>query len=130
MKRKGITQRKVPIPVFDIKRYLQGTDLLTVVQLGPEDYRPVINDSWTERVVEYEDDETGEVKEVKESVLNIKMDDGLNKAWKSSWDASAKKAYSLSTFFTQFQTPIAIAIVIIAVFVGFAIIWARLGSLC
>lgn len=105
--------------VFDIRKFLQGTDLLTVVQLGPEDYRPVLNDSWTS----YVDDETGE----KVAMLNIKVDTGLNKAWKSAFDASAKKAYSLQSFLQQFQTPIAVGIVILCCFVGFAILWTRIG---
>lgn len=130
IKREGEKIKKVPMPIFDIKRYLQGTDIMTVIQLGPEDYRPVLNDSWTERVVEYIDEDTGKEKKLKESIMDIKIDDGLNKAWKSAWDNAAKKAYSLSTFFSQFQTPIAIGIVIIALFVGFAIIWTRLGNIC
>lgn len=125
LKRKG--HKAVPMKIFDVKRYLQGSDLLTVIQVGPEDYRPVLNDSWTEVEEEYEDDETGEIKIVKESILNIKIDSGLNKAWKSAWDAAAKKAYSLQSFFNQFQTPIAVGIVILCCFVGFAILWTRLG---
>ena len=124
--------------VFDVKKYLQGSDLLTVIQVAPEDYRPVLNESWTEYKIEKIDKKTGEiVKDVngkivyeKLSIIDIKIDSGLNKAWKSSWDAAAKKVYSLQSFFSQFQTPIAIGIVILSSFVGFAIIWTRLGSVC
>ena len=136
IKRKGI--KAIPMEVFDPKKYLQGSDLLTVIQVASEDYRPVLNDSWTEYKIEKRDKQTGEILRDAEGnilyeklgVLNIKIDSGLNKAWKSSWDASAKKAYSLQSFFAQFQTPIAIGIVIISSFVGFAIIWTRLGSVC
>ncbi|KKM69075.1 hypothetical protein LCGC14_1454460 [marine sediment metagenome] len=136
IKRKGV--KAVAMQVFDVKKYLQGSDLLTVIQLAPEDYRPVLNESWTEYKIEKIDKKTGEVvrdadgKIVYEklSIIDIKVDSGLNKAWKSSWDAAAKKAYSLQSFFAQFQTPIAIGIVIISTFVGFAIIWTRLGSVC
>lgn len=121
----GKFSKGVAIRIFDIRRYLQGGSIITVLQVGPEDYRPVLNDSWTEHVSVYKDDQTGEVKEVKESILNIKVDSGLNKAWKSSWDAAAKKAYSISSFMSQFQTPIAIGIVIICCFVGFAILWTK-----
>lgn len=119
----------VPMKVVNITRYLQGSDLMTVIQVGPQDYRPVLNDSWTEHIVEYED-EKGNVIEQKEAIINIKADTGLNKPWKSAWEAASKTAYSISTFLTQFQTPIAVAIVIIACFVGFAIIWTRLPSVC
>ncbi len=133
VKRKGWLMPKIKLKVFDIRRYLQGVDLLTVIQVGSDDYRLVLNDSWTEHLVEYEelDDNgkpTGEVKEVKESILNIKIDTGLNKAWRSAAEAAAKKAYSLGSFFSQFQTPIAIGIVIICCFVGFAILWVRIGA--
>lgn len=119
--------RAVPIPIFDIRRYIQGSRIITVVQVGPEDFRPVLNDSWTEHVQTYKNDETGEIKEVKESILNIKVDSGLNKAWKSSWEGAAKNAYSIRSFFSQFQTPIAIGIVILCCFVGFAILWTKVS---
>lgn len=121
----GKFSKGVPIRIFDIRRYIQGTSIITLLQVGPEDFRPVLNDSWTEHVVTYKDDKTGETKDVKESILNIKVDSGLNKAWKSSWDAAAKNAYSIRAFLSQFQTPIAIGIVIICCFVGFAILWTK-----
>ena len=121
--------KAVAMKVIDIRRYLQGSDLLTVIQVGPEDYRPVLNDSWTSHIVSYED-ENGKKEEVKESILNIKVDTGEYKAWKSSWDSAAKKAYSLSSFLQQFAVSISIAIVLLACFVGFAIIWTRLPSVC
>jgi hypothetical protein len=123
----GKFSQGIAIKIFDIRRYLQGGSIITVLQVGPEDYRPVLNDSWTEYIATYKDDITGEVKEVKESILNIKVDSGLNKAWKSSWDSAAKNAYSIKSFFSQFQTPIAIGIVIICCFVGFAILWTKVG---
>lgn len=138
IKRKGSGFRPIAMKVFDIRKYLQGADLLTVIQVASEDYRPVLNDSWTEFKTEKRDRKTGEIIKDKDgnivweklSILNIKVDSGLNKAWKSAWDAAAKKAYSLQSFFAQFQTPIAIGIVILSTFVGFAIIWTRLGSIC
>ena len=127
IKRKGL--KAVPIKIIDVRRYLQGNDLITVLQVGPEDYRPVVNDSWIEYVREYED-EKGNIIEQKESVLNIKVDTGLNKPWKSAWDSASKRAYSLVSFLQQFQTPIAIAVVVLAVFVGIAILWTRLPTIC
>ena len=121
----GRFSKGVAIKIFDIRRYLQGTSVITVIQVGPEDFRPVLNDSWTEHIELYKDDTTGEVVEVKESILNIKVDSGLNKAWKSSWDSAAKNAYSIRSFMSQFQTPIAVGIVIICCFVGFAILWSK-----
>ena len=99
----------------------------------------MLNESWEEYEEEeqmvdgkgnpVEDSEGNPVYE-KAAIINIKVDPGLNKAWRAAWSQAAKQAYSLKSFFTQFQTPIAIAIVIIAVFVGFAMVWTRLGSIC
>lgn len=121
----GMWSNGVAIKIFDIRKYLQGDRIITVVQVGPEDYRPVLNDSWTKHTVTYRDDKTGAIQEVKESILNIKVDSGLNKAWKSAWDESAKNAYSIRSFMSQFQTPIAVGLVIICCFVGFAILWSK-----
>lgn len=123
----GKFSKGVAMRIFDIRRYLQSGDVLHVIQVGPEDFRPILVDSWTEHIETYKDDKTGEVKEVKESILNIKVDSGLNKAWKSSWDSAAKNAYSIRNFMTQFQTPIAIGIVIVCCFVGFAVLWSKVN---
>jgi len=122
----GIFQPKIPLKIFDPKRYLQGDRLITVVQLSPIDYRPVLPESFLEHTVDYIDDKTGEVSKVKESILEIKCDEGHSKAWQQAFDAASKQAYSLKSFIQQFQTPIAIAIVLIAVFVGFAAVWTQL----
>jgi hypothetical protein len=111
-----------PMKVFDVRKYLQGTDLLTVLQIAPGIYKPVLNHSWTE----YIDDKTGE----KAATIDIKVDIGDDKAWQSAFEEAARSAYSLQSLIQQFQTPIAIGIVIICCFVGFAVIWTRLGAIC
>lgn len=139
LKRPGTFQSAIAIPIFDLRKYIQGDNVVTFIQLGPEDYRPVLNNSWEE----YENDEPitdkdgkvmvdegGNPVHEKAALMSIRINPGLNKAWSVAWRQAAKQAYSLKSFFTQFQTPIAIAIVIIAVFVGFAIMWSRLGSVC
>jgi len=126
IKRSGVTSPKVPLKIFDPKRYLQGDRLITVLQLSPTDYRPVLPKSFLTHEVKYTDDKTGEVHTIKESVLNIKCDTGHSKAWQQSFEAASKQAYSLKSFIQQFQTPIAIAIVLVAVFVGFAALWTQM----
>jgi hypothetical protein len=123
----GKFSKGVAIKIFDIRKYIQGSDIITVLQVGPQDYRPVLNDTWTEYVTTQQDEKTGEIVEVKEAIINIKVDSGADKAWKSSWDVSAKKAYSIQSMLSQFQTPIAIGIVIICCFVGFAILYTKMG---
>lgn len=127
IKRKKL--KRIPMKIFDIRRYLQGEDTITVIQVGVEDFRPVLNNSWTKHEVTYVNEKGQEISQ-KEAVLNIKVDTGLNKAWKSSFEAAAKKAYSLQSLLNQFQVPISIAIVVISVFVGVAILWTKIGSMC
>lgn len=139
VKRPGTFQKGIAVRIFDIRKYIQGDNVVTFIQASPEELIPVLNSSWEE----YEEDtpmkdkkgnpirdEEGNLVYEKAAILNIKVDTGLNKAWRAAWVQAAKQAYSLKSFFTQFQTPIAIAIVIIAVFVGFAMMWTRLGSIC
>jgi hypothetical protein len=126
IKRPGFMQPKIPLKIFDPKRYLQGSDLMTVIQLSPVDYKPVLPDSFLEVDVNYQDDETGKIYKVKESVLNIECDTGHDKAWQVAFETAAKRAYTLQSFFQQFQTPITIAIVLVAVFVGIAALWSQL----
>ena len=126
IKRPGFAQPKIPLKIFDPKRYLQGTDMITVVQLSPVDYRPVLPKSFLEYEIEYIDDETGERSMQKEGVMTMECDTGATKAWVVSFEAAAKKAYSLQSFMQQFQTPIAIAIVLVSVFVGIAALWTQL----
>ncbi len=128
IRRPGFFQPKIALQIFDPKRYLQGSDLLTVIQLSPLDYRPVLPKSFQEMEVKHVDDKTGEVTMVKEAIMNMECDTGASKAWQTAFDAAAKKAYSLQSFFAQFQTPIAIAIVLVAVFVGIAALWTQMPN--
>ena len=128
IKRPGFNQPKLPLKIFDPKRYLQGSNLLTVIQLSPVDYRPVLPDSFLEHTAEYKDEKTGKITEVQESILKIKCDTGHSKAWQVSWDAATKKAYSLQSFMNQFQTPIAVGFVVVCVFVGIAALWSQMPS--
>lgn len=140
VKRPGMMQKAIPVKIFDIRKYVQGGSVVTFLQISGDELVPIINKSWEEYEADQPmrdkktgkillDDEGNTIHE-KAAVLNIRVDTGLNKAWKAAWTQAAKQAYSLKSFLTQFQTPIAIAIVIIAVFVGFAMMWTRLGSVC
>lgn len=152
IKRPSFLSPKIPMKIFDPKRYLQGDKLLTVIQLSSTDYRPVLPQSFLEYDMDYKCDKDyseghsflsrlnvfrskedqikslkkGDIVQVKEVVLNIKCDTGASKAWQQAFDAASKQAYSLKSFMQQFQTPIAIAIVLVAVFVGFAALWTQM----
>jgi hypothetical protein len=126
IKRKGVTG-KIPMKVFDIKKYIQGVDLLTAIQLSSLDVRPVLNDSYTNRVAGYKIID-GKKIPIYDSIMNIKVDNGDNRAWLDSWNSASKKAFSIQNFLNQFQTPIAIGIVVLSCFIGFAILWTRVGA--
>ena len=120
-------RKPFPLKIFDVRKFLQGTDTITVIQLSPEEYVPVLPKSFLMHDVEYVNKETGAVSIQKEAILNIEADEGKNKAWKEAFEQASKQAYSLTTFFTQFQTPIAVAIVLVASFAGFTMLWTRIG---
>jgi len=114
-------RRAVPMKIFDIRRYLQGSDLITVLQVGPRDYRPVLNSSWSKHTV------VKDGKKYKEAVLNIETETEQDKAWKASWEEAAKNAFTITSFLRNFQTPIAIGIVVLCCFIGFAILWTKIA---
>jgi len=148
IKRPGKGMGWSPMKIFDVKRYLQGSNLLTVIQVGADDFRPVLNRSYTEHEVEYIDetkpltDANGnavvnsagnpvyETTTVKEAVMNIKTEHGRNKAWRIAWEDAARNAFTIQSILRQYQTPIAIGIVVVCCFLGFAILWTKLSTVC
>lgn len=120
VKRKGF--KKVMMKAFDTRKYLQGNNLLTVVQLSPIHYIPVIPKSYTQLI----DAKTGR----KAALLDVYADFSESRSWKNSVERDFKKAFSITNMIQQFQVPIAIGLTAIMIFVGFAIIWGRLPSIC
>ena len=70
IKRPGRKMKWEPMEPFDVKEYLQGHDMLTVIQVGPGDYRPVANKSYTEHEVQYSD-ETKPLKDKEGNLISI-----------------------------------------------------------
>jgi hypothetical protein len=113
-------KRKKPVPLkpFDVKRYLLGNDFLSVIQVGIEDYRPVLPESFLDMV----DDSTGE----EAALMNIKIDTSEQKAWKESFEREAKLAYSLNSILQQYVQYIGFGILFFMIFIGFAILYGRI----
>lgn len=149
IKRPGRFSKPIPMKIFDVKKYMQGSDLLTVIQVSAEDYRPILNSSYSKHFITVNDetkplkDEEGnpivdsntgkqlyETKEIEEYTMDIKTETGKNKAWRTAWEEAAKNAYTISSFLRQYSAPISIGIVVICCFVGFAILWTKLSSVC
>lgn len=140
--------KPIPMKIFDTRRYMQGSDLITVIQAGPEDFRPVLNKSWSKHSI-YIDDETRPVMdengnlivdqnnkqiyhktEIKESVINMQTETGKNKAWKAAWEEAAKNAYTIRSFLREHAAAVSVSVVVISCFVGFAILWTKLSTVC
>lgn len=115
---KRLKKKKVAMKPFDVKRFLQGSDLLTVVQVGIEDYRPVLQESYLDMV----DEETGE----EAALMKAKIDTSESKSWKSSFERETKNAYSIQTLFQQYAQYIGFGILFFMIFVGFAILYGRI----
>jgi hypothetical protein len=111
-------KKPVPMKPFDVKRYLQGSDILSVVQVGIEDYRPILPESYIEMV----DEKTGE----QAALLIAKIDTSQSKSWRSSFERSNKEAFSLSSLFDQYKDFIGFGILFFMIFVGFAILYGRM----
>lgn len=116
IKRKG--KKAVSMKPFDVKRYLQGGNLLTVVQVGAEQYIPVFIESYLEMV----DEKTGE----EGALMKIKIDTTESKSWKNSFEREAKSAYSIIGLLAQYAPYIGIGLVLIFNFIGFAILYGKI----
>lgn len=102
LKRKG--KKEIPMKPFNLARYLQGEDLLTVVQTGANDYTPVMPESFC-----LYQDEHGE----EATLLSLRADTSESKAWKNSFERDAKSAYSISSLLAQYAPVIVIGLVIV-----------------
>lgn len=116
VKRKG--KRPVPMKPFDIKRYLSANSELDVIQVGLEDYRPILDESYLELV----DDQTGE----EAALIKIKTDISGSKSWRNQFERDNKATYSIMSFLQQHGQMIMWGFVILIIFVGQAIVISRL----
>jgi hypothetical protein len=116
VKRKG--KKKVAMKPFDVKKYLQGDNILSVVQVGVEDYRPVLTESYLDMI----DETTGE----EAALLKIKIDTSESKAWKNSFERESKNAYSITNLLKENAHWIAIGLVIFLWGIQFLVLYNRM----
>lgn len=119
LKRKG--KKSVPMKPFDVKRYLSDSNVLTVLQIGVEDYRPVLDESYIEVV-----DENGE----EAALLKAKIDTTEGKSWKNSYERERKNTYTIMNWLREHGQMISLGIVAMMILVGFGILWTRLPRIC
>lgn len=118
LKRPGRGKPKVPMPPFDVKRFLQGSRTLTVMQIGLEQYVPVLPESFLEMI----DDKTGEVA----NLMKFKVDLTESRAWRNQFEREAKQAYTIIGLLEKYANSIGIGIILMMQLVGFAILYTRI----
>ena len=116
IKRKG--KKPVPMKPFDIKRFLSSGNILTVIQVGIEDYRPVLDESY----IEVCDDKTGE----EAALVQARIDTSESKSWKNSFERDAKTAYTIKNWIAEHGALVAMGLVLLMNLIGFAIVIARM----
>jgi len=108
----------VPMKPFNVKEILSDNNILTVIQVGIEDYRPVLEDSY----LNVEDYETQEVC----ALIKAKIDTSESKSWKSSYERERKATFTLSSWMAQHGQLIGFGFIIMSIFVGFAVLYSKL----
>ena len=111
-------QKPVPIEPFEVSKYLQGTsNILTVVQIAPDYYLPVLPESF----LEMEDDKTNE----KATLIKFASDFTKSKSWKNSFERETKQAYTIMNLLRDYAPMIGIGIILFMNFAGFAILYSK-----
>lgn len=101
LKRKG--KKKIAMNPFNINEYLDGSGELEVVQVGSEEYVPVMPRSY----MLYEDEHGNTC-----ALVKLKTDAIASKSWKSSFEREAKNAFSIMSLLREYAPIVAIGLVI------------------
>jgi hypothetical protein len=101
IKRKG--KAKASMKPFNVNQYLFNQNKIKVVQVGAEEYVPILPQSF----LLYED-ENGNTS----ALLRLKADATTSKAWRSTFERNSKITFSVVNFLRENQTIIMIGLVI------------------
>lgn len=112
---------KSPIKPFDIKRYIQGKNILTVVQTGSNEYKPVLPRSYLN--VKGIDGEAIE----NAVLLKTNLDNTESRAWKNQFERQAKEAFSIKNLLKEYGAQITMGIILLFNFIGFAILYTKIA---
>ena len=122
LKRKGLSA--IDMKPFNVNKYLQGTNYLEVLQVGPDDFIPILPRSYQK--ITKEKAKEGEQKEF--ALLEIEGDMGERKQWASNAAESALNRFTLKGFLDKHWRAIELSIIMLCLFVGFAILFSQLPS--
>lgn len=118
IKRKG--KKAVEMKPFDVKRFLSGKgSILTVIQVGINDYRPVLEESY----LEVEDLNTGD----KAALIKAKIDTSESKGWKNVFERESKSTYTVLGWMHEHGQLIGFGFIVLMIIVGFAIVLGRIN---
>ena len=115
VKRKG--KKPVAMKPFDIKQYLSTGNILTVVQTGIEDYRPIRDESY----IELKDVEGNEG-----ALVQAVIDTSESKSWKNTFERESKMTYSIKNWIAEHGALVAMGLVLLMNLIGFSIVIARM----
>lgn len=101
LKRKG--KKKIAMKPFNVGEYLNASGNLEVVQIGSDEYVPVIPRSY----MLYEDDDGNTC-----ALVSLKADVSESRSWKNSFEREAKSAFSIMALLREYAPIIAIGLVI------------------
>jgi len=107
---------------FDVREYLQGKNHLEVLQIAPNEYVPIHPKSY--EVIF--NSRTGE----KFAVLSLAADLSKRKTWKTYFERSGKDRFTLKSVWDKYGNILSIGMVAFMVFLGIAILWVRMPSIC
>lgn len=113
--------RKKPVVMkpFNIKEFLSDNNILTVIQVGIEDYRPVLEDSYL-NLEDYDTQKEG-------ALIKAKIDTSESKSWRNSYERERLSTYSIGRWLAEHGTAVEIAMIFIGMCVGFAIIYSKVA---
>jgi len=120
LKRKGY--KKLKTRPIDPKKWLKGRDHVTIIQVGPEDY--IVADEQSYEILT--DSETQQ----QIPVMKVLADVGKRKTWMTYTERTAKNTFTISGWIEEHWRAVEISIIMVSMFLGFAIIWMRLPSIC
>jgi len=115
IKRKG--KKAVAMKPFDVKQYLSTGNILTVVQTGIEDYRPIRDESY----IELKDIDGSEG-----ALVQAVIDTSESKSWKNTFEREAKMTYSIKNWIAEHGALVAMGLVLLMNLIGFSIVIARM----
>jgi len=119
IKRKGL--KSAGMKPFDVRKCLQGNNFLEVIQIGANDYLPILSKSY----LKVKDEDGKEY-----AILEIEANLEKRKTWKTYMERSGKDRFTLAGWLDKHWRALELGIIMFVIFLGFSILWMRLPSVC